>query len=412
MLAAAINRSTMLTSYVMLHSRKLYIGRWVVLVLCLLSATSIIANDDNITASIQPNQQAALKQQQAAIAQEIEKLQTWLNKANQQESALTQQLAHSVRTINKASQKINTTKKKLSALTTQSSTLLQQQQQLESDLATIEAHLAIFLRQQYQLQQRQASGFLLSLLNTKDLGRMMANYRYFTDAQVLQIANYRANLDGLQVLQQEQTQTQSQLVTELQQLEREEQELIAAQKQRNTALAKLRQQNLTKAEQLAQTKATQKQINDLLSQIESVLAQQTEISSSLPFAARLGKLNWPRKGRVLNKFGKKQSQYPLSTDGWLIEMAVGSDIVAVHDGQVVFSDWLKGFGLMLIINHNDGYLTLYGKNESLYKKVGDKVRADEVIAKSGNSGNQNATALYFSVRKNGQPQDPNKWLTK
>ncbi len=372
----------------------------VIIGVAILVSSSVYGND----------QQTALQQQQAALVKEMAKLQTWINNAHQETSALTQQLANNERNISQTSNKIRETKQKLSDLTNQSSNLLQQKHQLEESLAVIEQHLNILLRQQYQLQQRQQSGFIFGLTNTNDIGRMIANFRYLTDAQVLEITNYRANLDKLQLITQQQNETEATLAAELRQLKQAEQTLVNIQKQRSQTLEKLRQQSRSKTQELADNQATQAQVNALLRQIEALIAQQKAMAADLSFAQRQGQLAWPVNGKILNNFGQQQSRFPLSSDGWLIQSPLGTDVAAVHGGHVVFSDWFKGFGLMLIINHNDGYLTLYGKNQSLYKRVGDKVSRGEIIAKSGNSGNQNTNALYFSIRKNGQPQHPSRWL--
>ncbi|MBD8495513.1 peptidoglycan DD-metalloendopeptidase family protein [Pseudomonas syringae] len=128
------------------------------------------------------------------------------------------------------------------------------------------------------------------------------------------------------------------------------------------------------------------------------------------FAEARGKLPWPINGRLLARFGEARGDDERSRwDGVMISASAGSQVHAVHGGRVVFADWLRGSGLLVILDHGNGYLTLYGHNQSLLKKAGDIVKAGEPIATAGNSGGQEAAALYFAIRQQGRPSDPAQW---
>lgn len=134
------------------------------------------------------------------------------------------------------------------------------------------------------------------------------------------------------------------------------------------------------------------------------------VSYGGPFADAKGKLPWPVDGRLLARFGEARDGDARSTwDGVMINAAAGSQVHAVHGGRVVFADWLRGSGLLVILDHGNGYLSLYGHNQSLLKQAGDVVKAGEAISTVGNSGGQEATALYFAIRQQGRPSDPAQW---
>lgn len=128
------------------------------------------------------------------------------------------------------------------------------------------------------------------------------------------------------------------------------------------------------------------------------------------FAEARGKLPWPINGRLLARFGEARGDDERSRwDGVMISATAGSQVRAVHGGRVVFADWLRGSGLLVILDHGNGYLTLYGHNQSLLKEAGDIVKAGEAIATAGNSGGQDTAALYFAIRQQGRPSDPAQW---
>jgi murein hydrolase activator len=364
-----------------------------------------------VLAANEANQQQ-LQQRMQTLQSDIDSLQSWLNKSQKKASSISQQLANSERKISQLSKQIRQRQSSLSKLQSKSSALQEQASHLQDNLFEQEATLATHLRQQYQLQQRQQSGLLFSLTDASDASRMMSYFRYLHQAQAEQLASYRNSLDTLNQVQQQQADNELALQQELQQLQQQETKLVEARKQQRSAADQLQTQRKSRTRKLADSNAAKAQIQDVLEQLEIALRKAQIQSQGQPFVKRKGKLIWPLQGKVLNRFGKQQSQYPLSENGWLIKAKAGSDVQSIHDGQVVFANWLKGYGLLLIIDHGDGYLTLYGQNQSLYKDVGDKVVAGELIANSGKTGGQQFEALYFSIRKDGQTQNPLRWLSR
>ena len=138
-----------------------------------------------------------------------------------------------------------------------------------------------------------------------------------------------------------------------------------------------------------------------------------ESGPTKPFAQLRGKLPWPvRGGRVLHRFGESRAEGRMTWEGLLIESSTGAEVKSVAAGRVAFADWLPHYGLLVIVEHGDGWLSLYGHNQTLYKQLGEWVQRGERIAASGDSGGQQHAALYFEVRKGKEPQDPRKWLAR
>ena len=129
----------------------------------------------------------------------------------------------------------------------------------------------------------------------------------------------------------------------------------------------------------------------------------------IPFQKRKGKMYWPTSGKISNKFGSRKAQGRLKWNGVLIKAASGQGVYAIHGGRVVFSDWIRSYGLLIIIDHGNGYLSLYGHNQSIYKEARDWITAGEKIASVGNSGGSQSPALYFEIRAGEKPINPKHW---
>ena len=152
------------------------------------------------------------------------------------------------------------------------------------------------------------------------------------------------------------------------------------------------------------------QLQNLINSIQEIFvdAPENEISRQA-FAKLKGKLAWPVEGKVRRLFGRTKPLSDLRWQGVMIEAPNGRHVMAVSHGRVAFADWLRGLGNLIIIDHGNSYLSLYGHNESLFKSAGEWVEAGEVISSIGNSGGQKKTGLYFEIRRKGKPQNPTGW---
>jgi septal ring factor EnvC (AmiA/AmiB activator) len=367
--------------------------------LLLLISTGLSANSE---------QQAQQRMQQ--LQSDIGSLQAWLNKAQNQASDLQKQLRSNEKKISSLRKAIKqnqqSSKKSVSRLTK----LQQQSSHFQDALSEQYQQLSNQLKNQYQQGQNSASNLLLSLDNPSTLARNMAYYQYLNQASANQMAVYRQTLNSLALVQQEQADLALELQQYDKQLQEQTQNLTQAKTKLATNLNQLKNKQASKAQRLASAKADQIQAQELLEQIQVAISKANIQVANIPLVDAKGKLPWPLKGKVLNRFGASNSAYPLSQQGWLIAAQEGSDVVAIHGGQVVFSDWLKGYGLVIILDHGDSFLSLYGQNQALYLSVGDYAAAQQLIASSGKSGGNTQAAVYFSLRKQGKPLNPKQWL--
>jgi len=363
-----------------------------------------------ISAGLSANTEQQVQQRMVQLQSDIGSLQIWLNKAQNQASDLQKKLRDNERKISslrKAIKQNRQTRKKAVMRLTQ---LQQQSSHFQDALSDQYEQLSMQLKSQYQQGQNSAGNVLLSLDNPSALARNMAYYQYLNQASAKQMEAYRQTLTSLALVQQEQADLTLELQQHAKQLKAQNQHLAQAKTNLATNLKQLNSKQASKAQRLTSAKADQAQAQELLEQIQVAIAKANIQVANTPLANAKGRLPWPIKGKLLNRFGVLQSSYPLSQQGWLIAAPEGSDVVAIHGGQVVFSDWLKGYGLVIIVDHGDGFLSLYGHNQALYLSVGDNAAAQQLIASSGKSGGNAQAALYFSLRKKGKPLNPKQWL--
>ena len=153
-------------------------------------------------------------------------------------------------------------------------------------------------------------------------------------------------------------------------------------------------------------------LEKLLQEVVRITGKMQMPASNHPFNKLKGQLPWPTSGKVLHNFGSQRVANKVRWQGVLISAPEGNPVFAVHQGRVVFADYLRGQGLLLIIDHGSGFMSLYAHNQSLFKNLGDWVNAGEQVASVGQSGGQSNSALYFELRYKGEPTDPRPWLKK
>nr|WP_305909245.1 peptidoglycan DD-metalloendopeptidase family protein [Methylomarinum sp. Ch1-1]MDP4522145.1 peptidoglycan DD-metalloendopeptidase family protein [Methylomarinum sp. Ch1-1] len=241
--------------------------------------------------------------------------------------------------------------------------------------------------------------------------RIMVYYDYLNKARLRKLEAVEKNYRALKQLEQQKRQETEALNTALRQRQREQSELQKVRSERETLLVQMERQYSTKKSQLERLKSNEKELQQLIAALQRRSSDTIfQGTPDKPFAQLKGRLPWPLKGRMVKKFGSRRSES--RWDGVLINAKEGADIHAVTRGRVVYADWLRGYGLLTIIDHGKGYMTLYAFNQSLYKAEGDWVEAGEVIASVGSSGGRSHPALYFGIRRKGKPVDPLRWCRK
>lgn len=254
------------------------------------------------------------------------------------------------------------------------------------------------------------------LLNQQDpalVSRVMVYYDYFNSARVQQMQVINESLRQLKSVEREIAQEEQRLQQLLAKNNNQKQQLEAARTGRKQIIVNLNKRLKDKGDELDSLKSDEKQLQSLLAEIQQALSDiPIDTAAHVPFNTRKGKLPWPSRGRLAASFGSQREVGKLKWDGVLIAAPEGQEVRAVHHGRVAFADWLRGFGLLLIIDHGDGYMSLYGHNQSLFKETGEWVEPGEVVAQVGNSGGRSTTGVYFGIRHNGEPINPIHWCQR
>ncbi|MCY1276929.1 Murein hydrolase activator EnvC [compost metagenome] len=371
-----------------------------------------------------------LQQEKSGVQADLKKTETEMGTLEQQVKDLQQELEKSEGEI----QRLDGEKKKLQDARTE-------QQRL----------IGIQARAAYQSGQQEYVKLLLNQQHPEKFARTLTYYDYLSKARLEQLDTFNETLRQLANVEQEITAQQNQLNEQKAALEGRREQLATARKERQLALAKLNQDVNDRDRKLKARQQEQAELGKVLKTIEETLARQERearaaeearkralaeqqrqlreqpagtparassgplVSSAGgnfggPFAKSRGQLPWPVDGRLVARFGSARGgDSRAKWDGVLIGAPAGSSVRAVHGGRVVFADWLRGAGLLVILDHGNGYLSLYGHNQRLLKNAGDIVKAGESIATVGTSGGQDTPALYFAIRQQGRPTDPAQW---
>lgn len=266
------------------------------------------------------------------------------------------------------------------------------------------------LRSASQLGHQEPIKLLLNQEDPVKLARMFKYYDYFIRARSHKILEYTRDITDLSEIIDEIKKDKVSLVTSKEKLKIEQQSAELHLKERTQILKRLKNDITEDETRLRNLKIQRAGLQALIDAVSDIASSVKITIQNRPFQSLKGNLSWPIKGKLINNFGSKRSG-SMRWNGWLIKANKGTSVKTVHEGRVVFSDYLRGFGLMLILDHGDGFMTLYGHNQELLKDTGDWVNPKDEIAKAGNTGGLTESALYFEVRHQGQPKNPKIWLT-
>lgn len=305
-----------------------------------------------------------------------------------------------------------------------------QSQKLSSRIAAQQAQLGRLLTRQYYAGETDALRHLLSGDDPNQLARDAHYLGLLSHAK----AGLIRDLGGILEEKKHLASLAHDKTAELAEIEKNQQRersgLVEQQKQRQAVLARISDRIKTQRREVEKLKRDEKRLARLIEGLGRIVAKPKPPASSraqapalrnertpdasLPadaFARQKGRLALPTRGELANGFGTPRQDGGTTWKGVFIRADGGAEVKAIAPGRIVFADWLRGFGNLAIVDHGDGYLSVYGNNESLYKAVGDPVKAGETIASVGNSGGNPETGLYFELRHLGQPIDPLKWVS-
>ncbi len=287
-----------------------------------------------------------------------------------------------------------------------------EQLQQQRALAEQRHALARQVNAAYAMGRQERLKILLNQQDPATVSRMMVYYDYLNRARAQKMDTIRRQMERLAQTEYEIQLEQRQLAY----LQKEQQDELAAMREsqavRQDVVARLTRELQDQGQQLGRLQADERDLKTLIRGLEEALA---DIPASHPqqieFSGLRGRLPWPARGRIVKRFGAPKLGN-LVWDGVMISAPEGQEVRAVHHGRVAFADWLRGFGLLLIVDHGDGYMTLYGHNQSLFKEAGDWVEVNEPVALVGSSGGQEQAGVYFGIRHQGRAVNPAKWCRR
>jgi septal ring factor EnvC (AmiA/AmiB activator) len=346
----------------------------------------------------------------ARAKQRIGQLQQEIRADTQRRDQLSVRLREAEQQVSSSRARLDETRRKLRASEARLRELGAERQGHERRLEEEREALAAQLRAAYAAGTEEQLRLLLSEKDPAALGRMLVYYAYLGKARAGQIAGIEAAVARIEELTREQEAERARL-TELEaEREREVAEVEAARRERGKAVAAVNAQLRNRTAALEKARRDAARLEKLVADLRQALSQ-VPAPSGQPFERVRGRLPWPVPGRVVARFGQSRGG-GLKWSGVLIAAQRGAEVRAPYAGRVAYADWLPGLGLLLVLDHGGGYMTLYGHNEQLYRAVGQTVAAGDVIASVGDSGGQNRPELYLEVRKGTVAQDPHRWFQR
>ena len=282
---------------------------------------------------------------------------------------------------------------------------LAQQQQLAHERAALAAQLRVA----YMIGHEEPLKLLLNQQDPLHSGRLFAYYGYFGRARADQIGRIQAQVLRLDELDGQLQQQQRELATLRTAQQQQLQQLERAKNQRQQVLASLTAAARTHEQSLARLKSQQADLEGLLRQLDRSLKSIAPPDNATAFGRARGQLPWPVAGQLTAQYGETRAS-GVRWEGVVIATERDAPVRAVSSGRVVYADWLPGLGLLVIVDHGEGYMSLYGHNDRLLKGVGEPVAAGETIAAAGDTGGRAAPELYFEIRQGGKPVDPGPWF--
>jgi septal ring factor EnvC (AmiA/AmiB activator) len=297
-----------------------------------------------------------------------------------------------------------------------------QYQQTENEIRLARDQLEKLLYQQYMGGWQDYVRLILKQQDPNQIARDIYYYKQLSLAHSNSIQNLQNNQYKIEALTQASRQKKEEITAIQTEYFAQRKKLEQEKNKHQVILAQVSGQITEQQQEIIKLENDEKRITNLVNEINKVLVQEKPKKASInnklpdastagiPFLSLKGKLNLPVRGKLLNSFGGQRSSKYVTWKGLFIQSPIGSDVRAISDGRVVFADWLRGFGNLIILDHGGTYMSLYGNNATLHKQVGNIIRGGDTIATIGNSGGNVDSGLYFELRYKGKPFDPLTWI--
>jgi septal ring factor EnvC (AmiA/AmiB activator) len=354
------------------------------------------------------NEARKTEKQLEAVKTEIDRISRQVSGEQVERDRLTRELRSAEISVGKARGDLEGVRRERAERAARRASLTAEKRDAQASIAKGRVALAGQLRAAYLIGQEEPLKLLLNQKDPARAGRMFVYYSYFGRARADEIHTIESNVTRLEQLDTQLADED----TKLAELEKQQRAQLAqveqARSNRTLVLANLESESRTRAQSLEKLRTQQAGLEKLLRELREAM-EKYPIDNNDAFAHLRGKLTWPVSGHLLAHFGEARAG-GVKWDGVLVATERGAPVRAVYQGRVIYADWLPGLGLLTIVDHGDGYMSLYGHNERLYKAVGEKVSAGDPIASAGDTGGSNRPELYFEIRKGGKPVDPRPWF--
>ena len=356
---------------------------------------------------------AAQRAQQTAaelesILAELNELDNWFTDAADRRAGLQKELRTRDTQINAINAKVRTANQELAATVAEGEQLREHRDRLLVDRQVQAERIGQHLASAYRLSGEDLIKQLLNQESPAQLERMVRYHGYFSRARIDALKRFEQIVADIETNRESLSAQQALLQTQTAQLETRRQTLLGERKERGALIDELKAQVESKQVRQARLRKDQERLEALLTRLREADGE----LDGRAFAARRGSLPVPIAGTLAGRFGQVRADGRMRWQGLSYNAPTGTGIHAVFSGRVVFADWLRGYGLLVILDHGGDYMTLYGNADSLLKSVGDRVEGGEQIAQAGRSGGQADSGLYFEVRHKGAVVNPLAWLVK
>lgn len=362
-------------------------------------------------AGADPQNTQALKEAELRLVKErIQTLNQRLKEMRGAKTRTEQELEEHDRRVARLAREGGRTERQVEATRERLAGLRQQQSQLQDRDRAQTAALARQIRSAFIMSRQNAVKLMLNQNDPAAVQRALTYHDYINREYRSGIEAVRRRIAELAVVARRIGEEEARLAALHRRLEQERRDLEAEQRRRRELLQALTQDIASRGQELAHLNRNRRELERLLQELSEALADIAPMPErERAFAAMRGRLPWPFQGPAVYRYGSTRGLGNLRWQGVVLAGRPGEAVRAVHHGRVAFADWLRGFGLLIILDHGDGYMSLYGHNQTLNKETGDWVDGGEVVATVGASGGIERPGVYFEIRKNATPLDPDTW---
>lgn len=393
---------------------------WLV-TLCLLSTMHLSFAADKVDAA---------KKDISGIQKQINTIKKKLSKTKQQQHDVTDALKESETAISQANKRLHKIKQDQKQNKSKLSNLKKQSLTISEKLSRQQKELSKLLYQRYATGNQSYTRLILQSKNPSQISRDLKYQSYIAKAHTKLIHDMQSNLNEIKQLDTKTTLALQKIEKLKEKQENERKNLQKQKSEKALVLKKISKEIAAQRGQISKLKRDEKRLSRLVVKLSKKPKKKTQKKpknkpsskvvaknqqtpdnryAGKKFSSLKGKLKLPVKGDVTNRFGRKRSDGGISWKGLFIRAKEGASVKSVASGQVVFAEWMRGFGNLIIVDHGSGYMSLYGNNQTILKNVGEEVNGGDVIAAVGNTGGNKSNGLYYELRKKSIPFDPLKW---